>query len=171
MVGRQKKQTFAGILGRVRRKLDGWKEKFLSQAGKEVLLKAVVQAIPTYSMSIFQLPKSLCRELNSLMNRFFWRNSGQTSKLNWLSWEKMGLPKDKGGMGFRDLGCFNLALLAKQGWRLIHNQNSLMAQIMKEKYYPRGSFLEAKLGTRPSYAWRSIFNSKPLLQEGLVWRV
>lgn len=46
MVGRSKNPTFAGILGRVQKKLDGWKERFLSQAGKEVLIKAVVQAIP-----------------------------------------------------------------------------------------------------------------------------
>jgi hypothetical protein len=51
-VGRSKMKTFEGIQSRVRKKLDGWKERFLSQAGKEILLKAVVQTIPTYSMSV-----------------------------------------------------------------------------------------------------------------------
>lgn len=55
LVGRSKIKTFAGILSRVRKKLDGWNEKFLSQTGKEILIKAVIQAIPTYSMSVFQL--------------------------------------------------------------------------------------------------------------------
>jgi len=70
-VGRSKTHTFAGILNMVRKKLDGWKEKFISQAGKEVLLKPVVQAIPMYSMSVFKLPKTLLKQLNSLMNRFW----------------------------------------------------------------------------------------------------
>jgi hypothetical protein len=46
-------KTFESIQSRVRKKVDGWKEKFISQAGKEILLKAVVQAIPTYSISVF----------------------------------------------------------------------------------------------------------------------
>jgi hypothetical protein len=59
MVGKAKFATFAGILG-------GWKEKLLSQASREILIKAVIQSIPTYSMSVFILPKALCKKLNSL---------------------------------------------------------------------------------------------------------
>lgn len=71
MVGRSKRQTFASICGRVKSKLDGWKETFLSQAGKEILIKDVAQALPTYCMSVFQLPQALCKSLNSLMSRFW----------------------------------------------------------------------------------------------------
>jgi hypothetical protein len=74
-------------------------------------------------------------------------------------------------LGFRDIELFNLALLAKQGWRLLEHLDSLVAKIFKEKYYPHGSFLESSLGRQPSYAWRSIYNAKSLLQAGLVWRV
>jgi hypothetical protein len=49
-----------------------WKEKFLSQAGNEIFLKATVQAIPTYTMSIFMLSKTLCKDINSIMQRFWW---------------------------------------------------------------------------------------------------
>ena len=46
-------------------KTQGWKEKLLSQASREVLLKAVVQAISTYSMNCFKLPQILCHELET----------------------------------------------------------------------------------------------------------
>ncbi|XP_059436728.1 uncharacterized protein LOC132169768 [Corylus avellana] len=46
-----------------------------------------------------------------------------------------------------------------------------MARIFKEKYFPNSSFLDSPVGKKPSYAWRSIWNAKPLLREGLVWRV
>lgn len=72
VVGRSKKQSFASICGRVKAKLDEWKEKFLSQAGKEILIKAVVQALHTYCMSVFRLPQTLCKSLNSLMNKLWW---------------------------------------------------------------------------------------------------
>ena len=65
----------------------------------------------------------------------------------------MGKTKAKGGMGCRDLECFNLALLAKQGWHLVQNPESLVARIFQEKYYGGESFLNSNLGKRLSYAW------------------
>lgn len=47
----------------------------------------------------------------------------------------------------------------------------MVARVTREKYYSGGDFFESSLGRRPSYAWRSIWNAKPLLQEGLVWKV
>jgi hypothetical protein len=66
---------------------------------------------------------------------------------------------------------FNRALLAKQGWRLVKYPDSLVARVFKKKYYPYGEFLQAKMGSRPSYAWRSIFNARGVLEAGLRWRV
>jgi hypothetical protein len=63
-VGKNRIHVFKNIKEKVARKLHNWKSRLLSLAGKEVLLKAVVQAIPTYSMSVFLLPVSLCKYLN-----------------------------------------------------------------------------------------------------------
>lgn len=72
LVGQSMNTTFAGIQGRVRKKLDGWKEKFISQAGKETLINAFIQSIPTYSIRVFELPKTSCKNLNSMMSKFWW---------------------------------------------------------------------------------------------------
>jgi hypothetical protein len=114
MVGKSRIAAFKSIKDRVWKRLQDWKLKFLSQAGKEILLKAVVQAIPTYCMSVFLLPKTLCSEINSLMQQFWWGYQNK-SKVHWMSWSRMGLAKADGGLGYRDFGCFNKALLAKQG--------------------------------------------------------
>jgi hypothetical protein len=73
-VGKLKVQAFSFIKDRVMKKISNWKVKFLSQAGKEVLLKAVIQVIVTYNMCVFQLPTTLCKEINSLMHNFWWNH-------------------------------------------------------------------------------------------------
>lgn len=54
--------------------------------------------------------------------------------------------KSKGGMGFRKLRDFNLALLGKQAWHLLNNDDSLVTKVFKAWYFPRSSVLDAKLG-------------------------
>lgn len=80
----------------------------------------------------------------------------------------MGIAKSQGGMGFRDLLCFNKALFAKQCWRLIQSPESLACIIIKAKYYPRGSLLGSKIGSRPSFTWRSLLAAKDLLKERMI---
>ncbi|XP_059428496.1 uncharacterized protein LOC132162251 [Corylus avellana] len=171
LVGRSRTQAFQGIKDRIWKRLQDWKVKLLSQAGKEILLKAVIQAIPTYSMNVFLLPKCLCMEINSMMQRFWWGHQANDKKIHWMSWDRMSRSKASGGLGFRDLVCFNRALLAKQGWRLWSTPDSLTAKIMKAKYFPNGTYLEASLGSKPSYARRSIHSARVLVKEGLTWRI
>lgn len=62
-------------------------------------------------------------------------------------------------------------MLAKQCWRILNNSSSLVARVMKEKYFKEVSLLEARLGYAPSLIWRSLWYSVGLVKEGLLWRV
>lgn len=66
---------------------------------------------------------------------------------------------------------FNIALLDKQGWRLIKYLNSLMARVIKAKYYRRTDFLHARSYSTSSYAWRSVLQAQQLLKKWLKWNV
>ena len=72
LVGRKRRNTFNDIKEKLVKKLAGWKEKLLSKASNEVLIKAVTQTIPTYIMSCFKLPDTLCEELMSMIHNFWW---------------------------------------------------------------------------------------------------
>lgn len=79
--------------------------------------------------------------------------------------------KEDGGLGFRILNTFNIAMLAEQGWRLLSNDNPFVTNLMKARYFPNNDFLEATLGANPSYMWRSILESQEVLRQGVRKRI
>ena len=83
----------------------------------------------------------------------------------------MCTPKVEGGMGFKDIKAFNLTLLAKQGWRISQDMDSLAHRVLKAKYFPDSTFLEAQLGKNPSYTWRSLVAAIGVLKQGLRWNI
>lgn len=82
LIGRRKNASFEYIKERVWKKLQGWEEKLLLQAGREILIEAVVQAIPTYLMSCFKLPIGLCDEIEALDQKFWWGQRGECWKIH-----------------------------------------------------------------------------------------
>ena len=71
-VGRNKREIFDSLRDRVWKRLKGWKRSLFSAAGKEVLIKAIIQAIPTYVMSCFKIPKKVIKSIHGMASRFWW---------------------------------------------------------------------------------------------------
>jgi hypothetical protein len=169
--GRSKKDVFSFVQERIWKKVKGWKEKFLSRAGKETLIKSVAQAIPNYIMSCYKIPEGCCKSIESMLAKFWWGSEETSRKVHWLSWQRLGTAKERGGLGFRSFHDFNKALLGKQCWRLITDPNSLAARIFKCRYHPRKEFMAAKVGFQPSYAWRSLMHAKEVISSGARWAI
>ncbi|XP_018474039.1 uncharacterized protein LOC108845308 [Raphanus sativus] len=162
-----KVQAFSYLKERMSKKISGWHAKTLSQGGKEVLLKVVAAALPIHAMSVYKIPKTVISSLHSIMASFWWSNVEYKRRIHWLSWDKFCLPKENGGMGFIDIQCFNQALLAQQAWRITQYDQSLLAQVLRGKYFPNKYLVNAQLGSKPSYAWRSLLYGRDLLITGL----
>nr|KYP39960.1 Putative ribonuclease H protein At1g65750 family [Cajanus cajan] len=170
MVGRNKRAVFSYIKDRIWKKINHWTCKHLLKAGRETLIKAVAQAIPSYCMSTFLLPTSLEDEIQRRLNSFWWGSNHHTGRgIKWLSWEKLTMRKEYGGMGFCHLHGFNLAMLGKQGWNLQSTPDALFTRIFKARYFTQGDFLGARLGHNPSFIWRSIQASQVLVRQGVRW--
>lgn len=88
-----KKQVFAFIQDRLQNRINSWSAKLLSKGGKEVLIKSVAQALPTYVMSCFLLPQEIIRKITSAISRFWWSTKNNNCGLHWIAWNKIGTPK------------------------------------------------------------------------------
>lgn len=123
-----------------------------SVAGKEVLIKAVAQ----FNIDI-GIWSGYCQVLAGTKNK-------EESSL--VKWSRLCLPKTKGGLGFRDFHSSNLAMLAKQGRRLLQSPNLLLCRILSAKYFPNCSLADANPKDRMSYTWGSLLEGKRILDAG-----
>ncbi len=105
VVGRAKRKAFNEIKDRVWWRLQGWKEKLLSQAGREILIKAVIQAILTYAMSCFKFLFGLCADISAMATRFWWGQRGNERKIHWLSRHRLNQLRSRGVLGFVIFNC------------------------------------------------------------------
>lgn len=90
MVGRKKTRFFNEVKLKVVSKLANWQHRFFPSGGKKVLIKAVAQAVPAYAMA-----------------KFLWRSKEDKCGIHWARWEKISHAKSQGGLGFREMSCFN----------------------------------------------------------------
>lgn len=139
-VGKSPTSIFKFFTDRAWCSIYGWSGRPISRAGKEALLKSVIQAIATYIMSCFQLPVATCEKFHQIVADEWWGREDGKKKLHWRSWDWLSAPKSLGGMGFRDMAIFNLAMLGKQGWRLLTDPSSLCARVLKGRYFPYTDF-------------------------------
>ncbi|KAL8116071.1 hypothetical protein AgCh_022528 [Apium graveolens] len=165
-VGQNKKAEFEFLVEKVASKLQTWGMGNVSKAGKVTLLKSATQTIPTFWMNLMLIPQDVCDRIEKKMNQYWWGGRGEHGGIRWMCWDRLCEVKEVGGLGFRKLREFNVAMLAKQAWRLVNNTNPLVAEIMKARYYAKSDFLNATLGSNPSFMWRSIMESQEVIKRG-----
>lgn len=170
LIGRSKKRVFGFVKDKVWQRIQGWRAKLISKAGKLVLLKNVAQSIPSYCISCFLLPKSLCTEIERMMNNYWWSSGNDNRKgIKWVSWEGLSRPKCKGGLGVRSLHGFNIALLGKHCWKFVNQPQALVSRVYKARYFADTNLLRAQKGTGSSFIWTGLYAAKEELKQGFRW--
>uniref|UniRef100_A0A803PBV4 Reverse transcriptase domain-containing protein n=1 Tax=Cannabis sativa TaxID=3483 RepID=A0A803PBV4_CANSA len=99
IIGRNKSSILGFLKEKVKNRINSWDGKLLSRVGKEILLKTIVQSLPTYAMSVFLLPLKTCDELQKMMAKYWWKTSSSKGRgITWMSWERMARDKKFGGV-------------------------------------------------------------------------
>uniref|UniRef100_A0A2N9IL89 Reverse transcriptase zinc-binding domain-containing protein n=1 Tax=Fagus sylvatica TaxID=28930 RepID=A0A2N9IL89_FAGSY len=122
------------ILEKMERRLAGWKKLYLSKGGRLTLLKSTLSSLPTYFLSLFTIPVSVAHRIERLQRNFLWGGMGEEFKHHLMGWDKVCTPKEKGGLGVRNLTLFNKALLGKWLWRFGLEEHHLWRRVLVAKY-------------------------------------
>lgn len=128
---------------------------FLITAGKEVLLKSVVMALPIYSMSCYKLSHATCKQIERRMASSWWGEKEDRKKIHWARWDKLTANKVEGGLEFKALKAMNEALLAKQIWRLLKEPHLLTSRVLKARYFPNQHLFQVRQKGHDSRLWKS----------------
>lgn len=125
------------LVAKLEKRLNTWSHRYLSRAGRLVLVKAVLEATPVYWMALTWIPRSILARLQQTCNRYLWNGNQEKRIFAWVSWKKIAIPKKWGGWGLKELPSFAQALAAKMGWTLLTG-NNLWTSISYHKYiWPR----------------------------------
>lgn len=144
-------RDFQDLIDKMQAKLQGWKARILSQAGRSTLIAFVLQSMPLYTFQCFKVPEAVCNKLDATVRDFWWGHDLGTRKLHLIGWDKICQPRSNGGLGFRKFSTLNQAMLTKQFWRIQNSPDSLLAKTFKAKYFPR-THLQGYI-PKPSHSW------------------
>jgi exonuclease III len=170
---RKKKDSFIELKDRILAKVTGWKARLLSQAARTTLIKSVANAIPSYIMSLFLLPKSFCAEINSILRKFWWGFPQEKKhNLSFLSWDSICQPKALGGLGICSMEFINNSLLARLGWKITSKAPLLWVEALSGKYLKNGtSFLDAQVCPVSSWIWKGLLKNRKVVEKGACWSI
>lgn len=162
----------AKLLQRVRDKLDGWKTKCLSRAGRITLAKSVLTGMSIFHMQVQKLPTRVHKELDKAVRLCVWGSSTERRPIHLVSWDTLCKSKEEGGLGLRRSKDMNKAMLTKLAWRLLHEEDTTWSRLLRSKYAVSiDGPIEFRNRQRSSLVWQGLVWCSEVLRAGLRWRV
>eukprot|EP00253_Pinus_taeda_P004365 PITA_04365 len=167
-------KNWQGVLDKLSNKVANWAFRVLNIAGRIVLAKSVLQAIPIYPISIMAALVGVCAKIREIIRKFIWSGSDQKKKWALVSWSQLTERKEKGGLGLRDPETLNRVLGAKLWWRWLSGGNDLWKTIWRTKYRMPSSqvdILRHQEIPKGSAIWELASQNRDLIGKHTFWEI
>lgn len=153
------------MLHQIKTKISSWTSKYLSFAGIQVLISTVINAITNFWSGAFILPKECISQIEKMCNAFLWKGTLEGKYVARVAWEKVSMPKQKGGLGLRNLQLWNRTCTIKLMWLLLFRPESVWVSWIQDNVIKDESIWMIK--PRQSHTWifkRILEERKTILQ-------
>eukprot|EP00253_Pinus_taeda_P013290 PITA_13290 len=165
-----KTEVWVKLIEKLRGKLQSWGVYWLNLAGRTILIKAILSALPIYQFATIIAPASIHKHTELIIRIFLWKGGKQdTKKFSLVKWEKVTLPLEKGGLGIRIPRLANMAMGFKITWRIFNEKGSWWTEVLKRKYLNRinNNILSETITDRQCTLWMAEANLKTLFDISL----
>ncbi|GJY23686.1 uncharacterized protein Tco_0397344 [Tanacetum coccineum] len=152
------------LVERVKIKIEDWKNKSLSFAGRVQLISSVLSSMQVYWSSIFILPKAIIKEIESLTRGFLWCQGEMKRGKAKVKWDIVCLPKEEGGLGIKRLKTWNIALMTTHIWSILSNRQSLWVKWINSYRLKDRNFWDIPVKFDSSYGWRKILQIRNVMR-------
>lgn len=165
MTRRMTKMDCLPLIEKIKGRINSWKNKYLSYAGRLQLLTSVISSLTNFWISAFRLPSSCIKEIEQICSVFLWDGPSLNSKRAKVAWQNLCKPKQEGGLGIKAIAEANKVSCFKLIWRIVSARSSLWVNWIQRQLIRTGSFWSVKdSGTLGSWIWRKLLKYRSQAQ-------
>lgn len=149
------------VVERMKSKLALWKRRYLTKGGCLVLIRSTLSSLPIYLLSLFTVPVSVAKAIESIVRDFLWGSSADSKKCHLVNWEQVLLAEGVGGLRIQKIVDLNRALLCKWNWCLYSESDTLWGKVVSLKYKidDQKRYTTLQLRNHGFSLWQGIRNS------------
>ncbi|GKB67736.1 putative RNA-directed DNA polymerase [Tanacetum coccineum] len=152
------------LVEKAKNRIEDWKNKSLSFAGRLQLCKSVISSLHVYWASVLIIPKGIIYDIQSLIRGFLWCNGEYKRGKAKVAWDDICLPKSEGGLGLRSLDLFNMALMTTHIWNIVSNKESLWVRWIHTYKLRNRSFWDLPIKDNVSWGWLKLLQLRVLVR-------
>ncbi|XP_058774046.1 uncharacterized protein LOC131648283 [Vicia villosa] len=130
----RRRKVWVKVINNIKGRLSSWKGRNISIGGRVTLINVILNAIPSFHLSFYKAPGVVLKEIRSILSNFLWSGNVSKRSIHWVNWETVCKPKDKGGLGVRDVREINKELLLKWKWRILKEDKAIWCNFLDLRY-------------------------------------
>ncbi|GJZ15925.1 hypothetical protein Tco_0551602 [Tanacetum coccineum] len=161
----------ASLIDNVEKRINCWKNRFLSYAGRMQLIASVLATMQQYWASVYLLPDAIFKKLERIFKSFLWNARGSAKGKARVAWNLVCRPKEQGGLGLKPLRKWNEVLLITQIWKIIENKESLWVKWVNTVKLKNKSFWEIDGNSTDSWGWKNMLKIRDKIKPYVFYEV
>ncbi|XP_019108065.1 uncharacterized mitochondrial protein AtMg00310-like [Beta vulgaris subsp. vulgaris] len=150
------------------KRITSWNHMNISQSAKVIIINSILIGALMHYLAMFRIPSTIVSKLDRMIAVFFWKDN-QGKGLHWKKHALIQTPRGQGGLGIRNIGIFNSALLMKKAWRVNQNPHLLLSRVYHRNNSPGHSLL--RRFRQSSWGRNKIVMAADLLEHHNCWKV